>query len=190
MFSGIIEELGQVRNINQRGKNALIEIAADKVLEDTKIGDSISVNGACLTIVDKKTGSIEFEAMPQTLRVTNLGQLRIGEKVNLERALKVGDRISGHFVNGHVDCIGIIRKRAHINNNLCFEITVPAEFIKYCILKGSIAVDGISLTIVSVKSNCFSVYIIPHTFKNTTFGFKGPSGKVNVEFDILAKIRK
>lgn len=189
MFSGIIEELGQITCISRHGNNTLIEIKADRVLEDAKIGDSISLNGACLTIVEKKTDSLVFEAMPETLRVSNLGLLRIGEKINLERALKVGDRISGHFVSGHIDCLGIIRKKGYLNNNLCFEIAVPTDFMKYCIPKGSVAVDGISLTIVNVKSNTISVYIIPHTLQNTALRFKGPSSRVNVEFDMLAKRR-
>jgi len=187
MFSGIIEELGEVKKISKQGYNTLLEIKADKVLEDTKIGDSISVNGACLTVVKKEATALTFEAIPQTLKITNLGTLKLSDKVNLERSLKVGDRISGHFVTGHIDCSGIIRKKNYLYNNLCFEIAVPAEFIKYSIPKGSIALDGISLTIVERKSNTFSVYIIPHTLKNTTLGFKGPSDKVNIEFDILAK---
>ena len=187
MFSGIIEELGEIKNISRIGYNALLEIKANKVLEDTKIGDSISVNGACLTVVKKGSGALTFEAMPETLKVTDLGILKFSDKVNLERSLKVGDRMSGHFVTGHIDCIGLIRKKNYVENNLCFEIAVPAEFIKYCIPKGSIAVDGISLTVVNKKSNTFSVYIIPHTLKNTTLAFKGPSDKVNIEFDILAK---
>jgi len=187
MFSGIVEELGRIKKIFKSGNNALLEISANKVLEDTKIGDSISVNGTCLTVIKKDVDSLVFEVISETLRVTNLGLLRFSDRVNLERSLKIGDRLSGHFVTAHVDCIGIIRKKNYINNNLCFEITIPVEFIKYCLPKGSIAVDGISLTIVSKKSNTFRVYIIPHTFKNTTLGFKGPSDKVNIEFDILAK---
>ena len=187
MFSGIIEEIGQVKKISKYSNITLLEVKADKVLEDTKTGDSISVNGACLTVVKKEAGVLIFEAMPETLKVTNLGVLKISDKVNLERSLKVGDRISGHFVTGHIDCIGLVRKKNYLNGNLCFEIAVHPEFIKYCLPKGSIAIDGISLTLVSIRANSFSVYIIPHTLKNTTLGFKGPSDKVNIEFDILAK---
>lgn len=187
MFSGIIEELGKVKRISRKGNITLLEINADLTLTDTKIGDSISVNGACLTVVEVKKDYFTFEAMPETLKITNLGALKIGEKVNLERSLKAGDRISGHFVLGHVDCLGIIRKKGYVSGNLAFEIAIPPEFIKYCLHKGSISVDGISLTIADKKSNAFSVYIIPHTLKNTTLGFKGPSSKVNIEFDILAK---
>lgn len=187
MFSGIIEELGEVKGVSRRGSNCILEIKAQKILEDIKIGDSICVNGACLTIIKKGQDSLSFEVIPETLKASNLGSLGLTEKVNLERSLKAGDRLSGHFVTGHIDCIGLIRKRSYIRENLCFQISVPSQFIKYILPKGSIAVDGISLTLAGKTSNAFSVFIIPHTLKNTTLGFKGPSHKVNIEFDILAK---
>jgi len=187
MFSGIVEELGELKKISKRGDVTLFEIQAEKILGDTKIGDSIAVNGTCLTIIKKESGIVGFETMPQTLKVTNLGGLRIKDKVNLERALRIGDRLCGHFVTGHIDCMGIIRQKKYINDNLCFEIAVPTEFMRYCIPQGSIAIDGISLTIVDKRSNTFNVYIIPHTLANTTLGLKGPSDKVNIEFDILTK---
>lgn len=187
MFSGIVEELGELKSISRRGNVTLFEVRAEKILEDIKKGDSISVNGACLTIVRKEEGILSFEVMPQTLKVTNLGGLRVKDKVNLERALKIGDRLSGHFVTGHIDSIGIIRSKKYINGNLCLEVAVPVKFMEYLLPRGSIAVDGISLTVVDKKSSTFTVYIIPHTLKNTTLDFKGPSNKVNVEFDILAK---
>ena len=187
MFTGIIEELGELKSILRRGDISTITVKAQRVLEETKIGDSISVNGACLTVVKKEDNSLTFEAMPETMRVTNLGLLKTGEKINLERSLKMNDRVSGHFVTGHIDCLGIVRKKMHLSGNPAFEIAVPTEFCKYILPKGSIAVDGISLTVMAKKSNTFSVYIIPHTFKNTTFSFKVPSDKVNIEFDILAK---
>lgn len=187
MFSGMVEELGQVKRISQRSNHTLLEVETNKVSVDTKIGDSICVNGACLTVVKNKQGVLTFAAIPETIKITNLGSLRVQDKVNLERSLKMGDRLSGHFVSGHVDCIGIIRKKNCLNNNLCFEIAVPLEFMQYCLDKGSIAVDGISLTIVNKRSNTFRVYIIPHTLKHTTLGLKGPSDKVNIEFDLLAK---
>lgn len=187
MFTGIVEELGEIKSISKKGNTTLISIKADTVLGDVKIGDSISVNGACLTVVKNENPLLAFEAMPETLKVTNLGILRISDKVNLERSLKVGDRLSGHFVCGHIDCLGVIHKKNYIGGNLAFEIAIPAQLTKFVLLKGSIAVDGISLTVVSKKSNTFSVYIIPHTLKNTTLSFKGPSDKVNIEFDILAK---
>ena len=187
MFTGIIEELGEVRSIIRKGNITLISVKADAVLTDTKIGDSISVNGACLTVVKKDGPILSFEAMPETLKITDLGMLNISDKVNLERSLKIGDRLSGHFVTGHIDCMGIIRKKNYIAGNLAFEITVAMQFMKNVLPKGSICVDGISLTVANKKSNTFTVYIIPHTLKNTTLGFKGLSKQVNVEFDILAK---
>ncbi|MGD0336455.1 MAG: riboflavin synthase [Candidatus Omnitrophota bacterium] len=187
MFTGIIEELGEIKSISRRGNIALLEIGVNKVLADTKIGDSISVNGTCLTVVSKENSCLVFEAMPETMKVTNLGLVRTGEKVNLERSLRMSDRVSGHFVTGHIDCLGIVRKKIYKEGNLAFEIAVPAQFFQYILPKGSIAVDGISLTVMEKKSNIFTVYVIPHTLINTTFNFKGPSDKVNVEFDILAK---
>ncbi len=187
MFSGIVEEIGQVKRISSNSRVRRLEIAAKKVCEDAKIGDSICVNGVCLTVVKKEDSLLSFEVMPETFKVTNLGNLRISDKVNLERSLKIGDRLGGHFVTGHINCLGIIRKKTHTLGNLCFEIAVPVEFIKHCNPKGSIAVDGVGLTIVNKRGNVFTVYIIPHTLKNTTLGFRGPSDKVNIEFDILVK---
>jgi riboflavin synthase len=187
MFTGIIEELGQVQNISRSGNATLLTVKASKVMDEIKMGDSIAVNGVCLTVVQKGKETLSFEVMAETCRITNLGSMKVSDKVNLERSLKIGDRLSGHFVAGHVDCLAVIRKKNHINNNLCFEIAVPLKFMQYVLPKGSIAVDGISLTIAEKKSDTFSVYIIPHTLKNTTLKFKGPSEKVNIEFDILAK---
>jgi riboflavin synthase len=187
MFTGIVEELGKVKNISRRGKVVLLTIEADKVLADAKIGDSISVNGCCLTVVKKDRYSLDFEMMAETSGLTNLGALFISERVNLERSLKMGDRISGHFVLGHVDCQGIIRSKGYSQGNLVFVIAIPREFHRYVVPKGSISLDGISLTVAEYKSTNLSVYVIPHTLKNTTLGLKGPSDKVNIEFDILAK---
>jgi len=187
MFTGIVEELGQVRGVSRRTKNTFLEISAKKIWESLNIGDSVSVNGACLTLVKKDRERLFFEVMPESAKTANLGSLKISEKVNLERSLKLGDRLSGHFVTGHVDCIGIIRKKYFRQNNLCFEIAIPKEFSKFCLPKGSVAVDGISLTLAGKTASVLIVYIIPHTFKNTTLGLKGQASKVNVEFDILAK---
>lgn len=190
MFNGIVEELGQVKKISRRGNISILEVGAAGLVQDIKIGDSIAVNGTCITVIKKAGEILSFEVMPETLKVTNLGLLRIGDKVNLERSLKLGDRISGHFVSGHVDYIGTIRKKNYLNGNLCLEITVPPDYTSYLSKKGSVAVDGISLTVVNKRPNTFTVYIIPHTFENTTLGFKGPSHKVNIELDILAKYSK
>lgn len=187
MFTGIVEELGKVTHVSQRGHNAVLAVEADKVVEDARIGDSIAVNGTCLTVVKIGPRSLTFDVMPETSRISNIGILRVGEQVNLERSLKAGDRISGHFVTGHVDCVGIIRKKFYFRDNFCYEIAVPAGFRGYSVPKGSIAVDGISLTVADIKSDIIRVYIIPHTLKNTTLSVKGPASKVNIEFDILTK---
>ncbi|MFH1888621.1 MAG: riboflavin synthase [Candidatus Omnitrophota bacterium] len=187
MFSGIIEELGEVIKISRRGNLTLLMIHARIIPQDTKKGDSVSVNGTCLTVVEKAEDSVSFEVMPETLKATNLGNLKIKGKVNLERALKIGERLSGHFVTGHIDLTGVIRRRRYVNGNLCFEIAVPVKSMRYILPKGSVAVDGISLTVMDKKASTFAIYVIPHTLKNTTLGFKGPSDTVNIEFDILAK---
>jgi riboflavin synthase len=187
MFSGIIEELAELTNISRRGTLTVLEIKADKLSEDTEIGDSISLNGVCLTVVKKNGSFFSFEVIPESLKLTNLGLLKLRDKVNLERSLKMGQRLSGHFVTGHVDCVGVIRRKGYLKGNLCLEVAIAQEFQQYCLRRGSIAVDGISLTIADKKSNAFLVNIIPHTLKNTTLGFKGPADKVNIEFDLLAK---
>ncbi len=188
MFSGIIEELGEVKTISRQGRITLLEIRAAQAAQDIKAGDSVCVNGACLTVIKKGPGPfLCFEVMPETLGITNLKFLKAEDKVNLERALKIGDRLSGHFVTGHIDCAGIIRRKGYINDNLYFEIVVPVKFMGNIMPKGSVAVDGISLTVAAKKSDTFTVYVIPHTLEHTTLKFRGPSDKVNIEFDILTK---
>ena len=187
MFTGIIEELGRVKKITFRTGVMRLEISAKETLLDTKLGDSIAVNGVCLTVVSIGSNSVSFEVIDTTAKITNLGLLKIGQVVNLERSLKVGDRVSGHFVSGHVDCLGLIRRKALRNGSVELEIAVPPDFIRYCLPKGSVSIDGISLTLGLIRANIFTVCIIPHTLKNTTLNLKGPSDKLNVEFDILAK---
>jgi len=192
MFTGIVEELGQVKNISRQAGITRLEINAKEVLADTKIGESVAVNGVCLTAVEidpvpARRGWVSFEVTAATRKTTNLGLLKIGEAVNLERSLKLGDRVSGHFVLGHIDCLGIVRRKVLRNGSFEFEISIPAVFTRYCLSKGSIALDGISLTLTGARANILNVGIIPHTLKNTTLNFKGPADKLNVEFDILAK---
>lgn len=189
MFTGIIEELGQVRRISRNTGVILLEINAKVSLIGTKVGDSIAVNGVCLTVVkiDPARSGVSFEVINTTGKNTNLGLLKIGQAVNLERSLKVGDRVSGHFVSGHIDCLGSVRRKSLRNGNLELAVAIPLLFMKYCLLKGSVSLDGVSLTLADKRANIFSVYVIPHTLKNTTLSFKGPSDKLNVEFDILAK---
>lgn len=187
MFTGIVEELGKVKNLKRGAAISILEIEADKALEGVKTGDSVSVNGACLTITKKDKNTLQFDVMNETLKKSNLGDLKFNEPVNLERALKTGDRVSGHFVTGHIDCVGVIRDKRHIEGNLVFEIAPPAKFMPLIAPKGSVCVEGVSLTVVDKKSGSFTVYMIPHTLKSTTLGLKGHSAKVNLEFDILAK---
>jgi len=187
MFTGIVEELGKVKGIRHKAGVINLEISAKDILADTKIGDSIAANGVCLTVVSLTNSSVSFEIISQTLETTNLGLLKIGQAVNLERSLKVGDRVSGHFVTGHIDCLGLVRKKSLRNGNIEFEIAIPSVFTRYCLPKGSVSLDGISLTLAECLGNVFRVCIIPHTIKNTTLNSKGSSDKLNVEFDILAK---
>jgi len=187
MFTGIIEETGTVKRILQRAKITLLEISAKKILGDTKIGDSIAVNGVCLTVVAVGNNALSFEVMQQTLKNTNLGLFKIGRVVNLERSLKVGDRVGGHFIYGHIDCLGLIRRKLLTDGAVELQVAVAPAYMRYCLLKGSVSLDGISLTLGAIRGNIFTVWIIPYTFKNTTLSFASPSDKLNVEFDILAK---
>lgn len=187
MFTGLIEELKTVVGIQNYSGLRRITVNADKAAEETKVGDSIAVNGVCLTVTKIENKNLSFEVMAETLQKTTLENLRLREKVNLERALKFSDRVSGHFVSGHIDAVGVIRSKKIVLQNTIFEIGVDKRIMKYISPKGSIAVDGISLTIGEVKGNGFSLYLIPHTLKNTTLGFKSHSDKVNIEVDMMAK---
>lgn len=190
MFTGIIEDLGKTKRLER--KRAIWTLALESMKEppsDLKIGDSVSVNGVCLTLVKKEKNDLIFEVMFSTFKKTNLGFLKIGDRVNLEYALKVGDRLSGHFIYGHIDCMGIIKRRSYIENNLCFEISFPKEVSKYIIEKGSIAIDGVSLTVANlIMPGVFTIYITPFTLKNTNLQFRKIGDKVNLECDYLVKI--
>lgn len=187
MFTGIIEELGKLHGLRKSSRMIRLSVKAQKVCKDVKIGDSISVNGICLTVVEIKNDILSFDVMPETVNATILKYSSIGEILNLERALKAGDRFGGHFVTGHIDCVGIIRSKKIVRGNLEFLIGIPVKFLKYVVLKGSIAIDGISLTVAGIKSGAFCVYIIPHTARVTTLGFKNSGDRVNIELDILSK---
>ncbi len=190
MFTGIVEELGKVKFVRKQGACLRLGLEVNKTLQGTKIGDSISVNGVCLTVVEVKADSLSFDIMPETLNSSTLKYLKIGQKLNCERALKFGDRIGGHFVTGHIDCIGVIRSKKTVRGNIEFTIGLPVAFLKYAVPKGSVALDGISLTLAKVKNGSFVVCIIPHTAKETTLGFSSSGDKVNVELDMLAKVVK
>jgi len=187
VFTGIIEESGTVKKLDLLKDSASLTIGALTVLENTLIGDSIAVNGVCLTVTDLSPGSFSVDIMYETLRKTNLQQLKQHSKVNLERALQLQTRLGGHLVSGHVDGIGKINAINKVGIAKVFEITVADEIISFLLAKGSIAIDGISLTLVAVEKKTFTVSLIPHTSKNTTLGFKGIGDTVNIETDIIGK---
>ncbi|MDI3529450.1 MAG: riboflavin synthase [Thermoanaerobacter sp.] len=186
MFTGIIEETGTVKNITH-GTFTKIVIKCSKVLEETKIGDSIAVNGVCLTVTNISDESFAADVMPETMRASNLKDLKTGSIVNLERALQVGRRMGGHIVTGHIDCVGKIIEKRQEKNAFIFKIAINEKFTKYIARKGSIAVDGISLTVVEDGYDYFTVSVIPHTMLKTTLGYKRVGDSVNIEFDILSK---
>lgn len=187
MFSGIIEEKGQVRRILRNPQGCKLTVESEVVSKDTKIGDSISVNGVCLTVIEVRGKNVSFDVMEETLHRTNLSKVSVRRIVNLERSLKVGDRISGHFVTGHVDCVGEIRVITKRPNDCAMDIEFPTDKRAYLAEKGSIAIDGVSLTVAEVKDRCLRVYLIPHTLKATNLGSKKAGDSVNIEFDILSK---
>jgi len=186
MFTGIVEETGKVLRLNVRD-GATIEIKADSVVEDLGIGDSICVSGVCLTVVQVGDGKFTADLSIETLKRSTLGNLSPGSLVNLERALMLGKRLGGHIVLGHVDAVGTIRQHSRMANSFLIGIEVDDELSKYIVPKGSIAVDGISLTVVDCRKGWFSVSAIPHTINVTTLGFSEVGAKVNVEVDMLAK---
>jgi len=187
MFTGIIEELGTVREIAPRGNAAVMRIQARTVLEEMKLGDSIAVNGVCLTVVEISPSTFSADISLETLRVSGLRGLKGGDLVNLERPLRLTDRLGGHLVLGHVDGVGQILRRQVEENTIFLAISAPDELLYYIVPKGSIAVDGISLTVIDISPGSFSVAIIPHTAAKTTLGFKKVGEIVNLETDILGR---
>lgn len=187
MFSGIVEEKGIVQKVVRRPNLITMDVKADKVLRGAKIGDSIAVNGVCLTITTIKGKTATFDLMKETLDFTTLGYAKSGTEVNLERALKVSDRIGGHFVSGHVDGMGLLKKKVTMENYVEWQIELDGRLMRYMAPKASVTVDGVSLTIGWVKKTTFSIYLIPHTLEVTTFGGKKVGQKLNIETDVLAK---
>ncbi len=187
MFTGIIEGLGTVKEVVKKGRNVLLAIDTSIDLSETKLGDSIAVNGACLTVTEMKTRVFCADVSVETLDKTNLKTLSPGNRVNLEKALRLNSFLGGHFVLGHVDCVGKIFEKTIQSNSLIFGIEILPDLSKYIVQKGSITVDGISLTINKCDNNRFYVNIIPHTAEKTTLSFKKTGDAVNIETDILGK---
>src|SRR5215831_11026480 len=187
MFTGIVEEMGAITSMEKTLAGTRLTILASTIIGDLKIGDSVSINGTCLTVVTKDERNFTVDVSPETLSVTTLGHLTAGAPVNLERAMKLNERIGGHLVAGHVDGVGTIRNRRQEGNAIFFTIEVPNEILKYCVTKGSVTIDGVSLTINDVAAHSFSVAIIPHTAKVTTLGLKQVNDSVNLESDLIGK---
>ena len=188
MFTGIIEELGSVRAIDRRKGGARLEIGASKVLADVRAGDSIAVNGCCLTVVDRGDGWWAADAVIETLERTALGSLERDDPVNLERPLRLSDHLGGHLVQGHVDAVGHVAARAALaDGSTRFTFSAPPDALRYVVEKGSVAVDGISLTVAALGDDAFDVAVIPHTLAVTTLGHKDRGAAVNFEADVIAK---
>ena len=187
MFTGLVAELGTVQSLARQGESYHLTVSAAKVMANLKIGDSVAVNGACLTVVRLDGGAFTADVMPETVRLTNIGQLRVGDKVNLERTLRLCDGLDGHIVSGHVEGQGVIVGRRPEGIAMVVTISAPPELLKYIIKKGSVAIDGISLTVTQTTDTDFSVSLIPHTAKETTLGFKDVGDRVNLETDIIGK---
>ncbi|WP_019638986.1 riboflavin synthase [Paenibacillus fonticola] len=188
MFTGLVEEVGAIKSVQSKGEAMVISISASTVTAGMKLGDSVAVNGVCLTATQFDRASFTVDVMPQTYRNTNLSQLRSGSKVNLERAMAADGRFGGHIVQGHVDGIGTIMGIKQDQNAVVFDISpVEKSLFKYIIPKGSITIDGISLTVVRAEGHRFSVSIIPHTLAETVLAFKRQGDTVNLECDILGK---
>jgi riboflavin synthase len=187
MFTGIVEEIGRLRSVNPAEKSARMTLEARTVLEDIHLGDSIAVCGACLTVVSFDSGSFTVDISPETLRATTLGGLKSGDPVNLERAMQAGGRFGGHMVSGHVDGVGTLTQKKQEGNAWVVTFSAPGEILDLSVPKGSVAVDGISLTINELGEDFFTVSIIPHTLQMTTLGNKTVGSSVNLESDLIGK---
>jgi riboflavin synthase len=187
MFTGIIEEVGILQEVNLGNGFGVMEIKCNNILDDTRIGDSIATNGVCLTVKEKSSNSFKAEVMGETLAKSNLGNLKAGDKLNLERALRLSDRLGGHIVSGHIDGVGKIIEIKRESNGTWFTISAPKDVLRYIIYKGSIGIDGISLTVAYVDDEVFKVSVIPHTLDNTILPYKKVNSVVNLECDLVGK---
>ncbi len=186
MFTGIIEAIGKVESVSKSLGIGYIQVKS-KIFSGQKTGDSVAINGVCLTISDLKKDAARFDVMPETLDKSNLANLKIGDKVNLERALRIGDRLSGHFVTGHIDCAGKIVGRNEKPGTISLKVKISIDHMKFVVPKGSVALNGVSLTIAGIGPDDFTVCLIPHTTKNTNLDFSQVGDELNVEFDLIVK---
>jgi riboflavin synthase len=187
MFTGIVEELGTVEAVEEQGDAIRLTVRAGLVLEDAGLGDSISVNGCCLTVAERGDGTWTADVMQETLDKTSLHGIQPGDRVNLERAVTAEKRLGGHIVQGHVDGVGHVVRRSPSEHWDVVEIEMPGEMAKYLVDKGSITVDGVSLTVVEAGADRFTISLIPETLARTTLGFRQPGDRVNLEVDVIAK---
>jgi len=187
MFTGLVESMGKCASLQAEGEGRRLVIEASMFGNDIALGESIAINGVCLTVVEKTLGRADFQLAPETLRKSNLGNLTIGSLVNLERALRMGDRLGGHWVQGHVDGVGSLLKREKDGDWEKFIFQMPTTLSRYLVAKGSITINGVSLTVVEVSTDTFSVALIPHTLAITNLGVLREGDPVNLEVDILAK---
>jgi riboflavin synthase len=187
VFTGLISGMGEIFSVKKQGGGAILSLKAEEISSSAIIGDSISVNGVCLTVVSKNREILAFDLSDETLARTNLGRLRKGDMVNLEPSLTPSSKIGGHFVTGHIDDTGKVRSKMNTGDMWKFGFEVSPSVLDYLVEKGSVAVDGISLTVVDVLKDCFTVVVIPHTAEVTTLGMKAPGDTVNIEVDILGK---
>jgi len=187
MFTGIIEEIGAVKGISKSSTGAVLRIKTENIHVDAKLGDSIAVNGACLSVTAINMNILSFDVIPETLKKTTLADLKANDPVNLERSAKLDARIGGHLITGHIDYKGRINDIIKTHASIGFNVSLPKEFSKFVVDKGSVALDGTSLTVALVSKDNFIVYLIPHTFKNTAFGIKKKGDFINVETDIIGK---
>lgn len=187
MFTGIVEEIGVIQSIIEKGNTLFLSIEAKKITEDLKLGDSVAVNGVCLTVTNYSSNFFQVDVMPETFKSTSLSSLQRGSKVNLERAMAANGRFGGHFVSGHVDCVGKIEKRTPKENAIYIDISFPKEIASWMLPKGSICLDGTSLTIFQISGSILTVSIIPHTAKQSVIGMKQVGDVVNIECDQFIK---
>jgi riboflavin synthase len=187
MFTGLIQEIGRVKKLDLQGDSARLSVSADMVRDDLQMGESIAVCGACLTVVSWDTSCFTVDVSPETLQLTTIGALRPQQPVNLERALRLCDRLGGHLVSGHIDCVGRVLMRSQDANAVRFRIALPVDAMRYVVAKGSVAIEGISLTVNAVGADFFEIAIIPHSLEMTTLQFCREGTEVNIETDLIGR---